>query len=66
MFLTNQIISTIVGVGVILILIGAYIGSYLLNKRTPKPKGCENLTEDCEGCSITTCSNNKTNKEENK
>jgi len=28
---------------------------YIFNKRTPKPEGCENLLENCEGCNIKDC-----------
>lgn len=31
--------------------------AYVLNKKTPVPKGCENLKESCEGCRITSCIN---------
>ena len=37
------------------LLIFVYIGLYLANKRTPKPKGCENLTADCDGCRLVDC-----------
>ena len=46
------------------ILLGLYILFYLLNKKTPKPEGCESLEENCEGCQITSCSNRKEKKEE--
>lgn len=51
--------------GILLIaLIGLFIFSYLLNKKTPKPEGCQNLEESCEGCQITSCLNRKEKKEE--
>ena len=28
---------------------------YILNKKTPVPKGCENLKENCEGCKMVSC-----------
>ncbi|MBB5183259.1 hypothetical protein [Catenisphaera adipataccumulans] len=37
-------------------LVGIYIFLYIQNKKTPVPKGCENLKADCEGCKITSCS----------
>lgn len=40
------------------IMVFIYITGYLLNKKTPKPKGCENLTADCEGCQAFDCSHN--------
>lgn len=35
-----------------------YCLGYYFNHRTPKPKGCENLKEQCDGCNITSCLNN--------
>lgn len=49
----EKVIFAIIIVGV---AVGLFIFSYLLNKRTPKPEGCESLSEECEGCSILTCS----------
>ena len=31
--------------------------SYVLNKNTKVPEGCENIKADCEGCKITSCIN---------
>ena len=45
-------------------LVVAFVFSYLLNKKTPKPEGCENIDENCEGCQITSCSHRIENKEE--
>ncbi|MBR5207813.1 MAG: hypothetical protein IKV65_04865 [Erysipelotrichaceae bacterium] len=36
---------------------GLYAALYYLNHRTPVPKGCENLKEECSGCSISSCAN---------
>ena len=58
---TEQIIATIVIVGV---LIAMFIVCFLLNRKTPKPKGCENLEAECETCPITTCLKNSSQKEE--
>ena len=33
----------------LVILIAIFIGTYLLNKNTPKPEGCEEMSE-CVGC----------------
>ena len=57
----EQIIATIVIVGV---LIAMFIVCFLLNRKTPKPKGCENLEVECETCPITTCLKNSSKKEE--
>jgi hypothetical protein len=45
------------------ILVAIYIGTYILNKKTPKPEGCEELKE-CSGCANVACSHYK--KEEGK
>mgnify|MGYP000183442649 CR=1 FL=1 len=31
---------------------------YLMNKKTPKPEGCEDLKADCDGCKDYACTNN--------
>ncbi len=49
----EQLIGFIVIVAMILL----YFGLYYLNKKTPLPKGCENLvnSEKCQSCSNITC-----------
>lgn len=64
MILASQVFSIIMAALIMTFLIGAFIGSYLLNKKTPKPEGCENIDENCEGCQITSCLNRKEKKEE--
>lgn len=64
MLLVSKLTSIISAVIIMIVMIGAFIGSYLLNKKTPKPEGCENLDENCEGCQITSCAHHKNNKEE--
>ncbi|MCI5745665.1 MAG: hypothetical protein MR270_05220 [Erysipelotrichaceae bacterium] len=41
---------------IILVCVALFIFSYLLNKKTPKPEGCENEGIECEGCQMTSCS----------
>lgn len=49
------------------LLVFIYILGYLLNKKTPKPKGCEDLTADCDGCQAFDCTHNPAHhKEEEK
>lgn len=59
MILNNKINSDtlylIIGIIIILVLVILFIVSYVLNKRTPVPKGCENLLIDEEKCS--SCNN---------
>ena len=40
------------------LLVTIYNVLYLMNKKTPLPKGCENLKADCEGCKDYACTNN--------
>lgn len=58
--LTSILVATLVITGLVL----AFVFSFLLNKKTPKPEGCENLEENCEGCQVTSCSHRIENKEE--
>ena len=57
----EQIIATIIIIGV---LIAMFITFFLLNRKTPRPEGCEDLDAECETCPITTCLKNSSNKEE--
>ena len=46
-------------IGIIILLIAIFFISYLLNKKTPVPKGCENIRindENCSVCKNTSCS----------
>lgn len=52
--LVNEIGRVFISIGVVLVCIALFIGTYLLNKNTKKPDGCESL--DCEGCTISECS----------
>lgn len=38
-------------------LVGLYIVLFLMNRRTPKPEGCENLKPDCSACKDYSCPN---------
>ena len=63
----SDALKIIIAVILVVFLVGLFIFSYLLNKKTPKPEGCENVGEACEGCQILMCSHNKehqNNKEE--
>ena len=52
----SEEVRVIIADGVVVICVGLFIGSYILNRRTPKPEGCENLGSECEGCQMTSCS----------
>jgi hypothetical protein len=57
--------QTILIAGAILIVaIGLFIGSYLLNKKTPKPEGCEDTSKECGACGIVSCSHHPINNKE--
>ncbi len=51
-------LSNPVGIIVIVGLVLVYIGTYLLNKRTPVPEECKDLFENtsCKACSNFACS----------
>ncbi len=45
---------------IIFVVLACLFGiSYYFNSKTPVPKGCENLKEDCRGCNISSCPNRK-------
>lgn len=58
---TEQIIAMVLIIGG---LIAIFIVCFLLNRKTPKPEGCEDLEAQCETCPITTCLKNSSKKEE--
>jgi len=72
-YLISQTGYLIIAISIILILIILFLVSYVLNKKTPIPKGCENIIvneENCSGCNNTLCKyypnnniNNDTNNE---
>ena len=55
----NDTTRIIIAVGIVVVCVVLFIGTYVLNKRTPKPDGCEDVGSECEGCQITSCSNYK-------
>ena len=55
----NDTLRVILAIVIIVVCVGLFIGTYILNKRTPKPEGCEEIGSECEGCQITSCSHNK-------
>jgi len=57
----SPITASIVVIGT---MVGIFILVFLLNKKTPKPEGCEDLQAECDCCPIKTCSNNKSKKED--
>ena len=57
----QQFVATIISVGLLIVM---FIVCFLLNKKTPKPKVCEDLEADCETCPVTTCLKNNSKKED--
>ena len=55
-------LKILIALGLFIILVGIFIGTYILNKRTPKPEGCKSLDEDCKICGVTSCSHHPQNK----
>ena len=50
------LIKTLLAIAVLAVLVGLFILGYLLNKRVPRPEGCDlEKTEQCSRCAISTC-----------
>ena len=47
----------------VVIIVFVYIGLYILNKKTPKPEGCEDLVAECDSCKFYDCTHNQVHKE---
>ncbi len=62
--LISSIGKIFASIGVVLVSIALFIGTFLLNKKTKKPDGCENLDETCAGCQLIQCSHHPIKKEE--
>lgn len=46
-------------IGVVVLLVVIFFVTYILNKKTPKPEGCEDILisdENCGACNNTACS----------
>ena len=59
MFLKIDVLYLIAAIGVIVGLITLFFITYVMNKKTPVPKGCEQIeisNENCSACNNTTCS----------
>ena len=57
----------VIAISILVILLTVFIVSFILYKRTPVPKGCENISiseENCAGCSNKTCTLRKGKDEE--
>ncbi len=45
-------------------LVGIFTLGYILNKRTPKPAGCEDMVAACSSCPVSSCGHNTSGNEE--
>ena len=54
----------IVALIILIILSSIFILSYVLNKRVPKPEGCDEIDESCLNCSNSLCKNKPKNEDE--
>ena len=57
----EQIIAMIITIGLLIVI---FVVSFILNKSTPKPEGCEDLEAGCETCTNTACLKHDSQKEE--
>ena len=62
MIFTQETGNIWVQIGILLVCIALFVGTYLLNRHTKKPDGCENIT----GCTISSCSHHPNNSKEEK
>ena len=59
----------ILAISILVILLGVFVVSFVLYKRTPVPKGCEDMKmseEKCSTCGHSECAFYKTKEEEKK
>ena len=45
----NDTLRVVIAIGIIVVCVILFIGTYILNKRTPKPEGCQEIGSECEG-----------------
>ena len=67
MFLMGKTGYLLVAIAIIIVLIVLFFISYVLNKKTPVPKGCEHIlkeNEHCLGCTNKSCQYYKEKKDE--
>ena len=66
MIFTQETGNIWVQIGILLVCIALFVGTYLLNRHTKKPDGCENVSEHCTGCTISSCAHHPNNSKEGK
>ena len=52
----SDTLKILLSIGIVILCVFLFIGTFLLNKRTPKPDGCEDVSQECESCSMVGCS----------
>lgn len=56
LLLLNDVTRVILSIVIVIVCVFLFIGTYLLNKRTKAPLGCEDPSQECEGCAMIGCS----------
>ena len=54
----SQTLALVLSIILITFFVILFIVSFVINRRTPKPKGCEDILisdENCSGCQIESC-----------
>lgn len=46
----------ILSIVIVIVCVFLFIGTYILNKKTKNPEGCEEISENCSACTISSCS----------
>ncbi|NLI94463.1 MAG: hypothetical protein GX350_01455 [Erysipelotrichaceae bacterium] len=52
-------VSILAAIIILTVLIGLFIYSYIANRKTPKPEGCEENIIACAGCQVVACGHRK-------
>jgi len=55
----SSTVALVLSIIIIAFFVIIFIVSFVINRRTPKPKGCEDIMiseENCSGCQIESCS----------
>jgi hypothetical protein len=50
-------VEYLIAVIIIVVIVGLYVWSYMLNEKTEKPEGCEDIS--CSGCKVNNCATRK-------
>ena len=59
MFLMSQVAALIISISIIVVLIAIFFITFIKNRKTPVPKGCENIKineDNCGACQVSDCS----------